>query len=44
MIAADGQENAVSTAGGECRRLAAETRGDRAPMVPFPLLTPQTFL
>ena len=27
-----------------CRRLAAETRGDRAPMVPFPLLTPQTFL
>ena len=29
---------------GECRRLAAETRGDRAPMVPFPLLTPQTLL
>ena len=28
----------------ECRRLAAETRGDRAPMVPFPLLTPQTLL
>ena len=27
-----------------CRRLAAETRGDRAPMVPFPLLTPQTLL
>ena len=26
------------------RRLAAETRGDRAPMVPFPLLTPQTLL
>ena len=24
----------------ECRRPAAETRGDRAPMVPFPLLTP----
>ena len=43
MIAADGQENAVPTAGG-CRRLAAETRGDRAPMVPFPLLTPQTLL
>ena len=31
-------------AAGECRRLAAETRGDRAPMVPFPLLTPQTLL
>ena len=30
--------------GGECRRLGAETRGDRAPMVPFPLLTPQTLL
>ena len=43
IIAADGQENAVSTAG-ECRRLTAETRGDRAPMVPFPLLTPQTLL
>ena len=27
-----------------CRRPAAETRGDRAPMVPFPLLTPQTLL
>ena len=27
-----------------CHRLAAETRGDRAPMVPFPLLTPQTLL
>ena len=27
-----------------CRRLAAETRGDRAPMVPLPLLTPQTLL
>ena len=31
-------------AAGGCRRLAAETRGDRAPMVPFPLLTPQTLL
>ena len=30
--------------GGECRRLGAETRGDRAPMVPFPLLTPQALL
>ena len=30
--------------GGECRGLPAETRGDRAPMVPFPLLTPQTLL
>ena len=30
--------------GGECRALPAETRGDRAPMVPFPLLTPQTLL
>ena len=29
---------------GECRALPAETRGDRAPMVPFPLLTPQTLL
>ena len=28
----------------ECRALPAETRGDRAPMVPFPLLTPQTLL
>ena len=36
-LAADGQA-------GNCRRLAAETRGDRAPMVPFPLLTPQTLL
>ena len=36
-MAADGQT-------GHCRRLAAETRGDRAPMVPFPLLTPQTLL
>ena len=36
-MAADGQA-------GHCRRLAAETRGDRAPMVPFPLLTPQTLL
>ena len=30
--------------GGDCRALPAETRGDRAPMVPFPLLTPQTLL
>ena len=29
---------------GECRALPAETRGDRAPMVPFPLLTPQALL
>ena len=36
-MAADGQT-------GHCRRPAAETRGDRAPMVPFPLLTPQTLL
>ena len=36
-MTADGQA-------GHCRRLAAETRGDRAPMVPFPLLTPQTLL
>ena len=36
-MAADGQT-------GHCRRLAAETRGDRAPMVPFPLLTPQALL
>ena len=28
----------------KCRALPAETRGDRAPMVPFPLLTPQTLL
>ena len=28
----------------DCRGLPAETRGDRAPMVPFPLLTPQTLL
>ena len=30
--------------GRECRRLAAETKGDRTPMVSCPLLTPQTFL
>ena len=36
-------ECAVSTAE-EGRALPAETRGDRAPMVPFPLLTPQTLL
>ena len=36
-MAADGKA-------GHCSRLAAETRGDRAPMVPFPLLTPQTLL
>ena len=35
--------DAVPTAE-ECRALPAETRGDRAPMVPFPLLTPQTLL
>ena len=29
---------------GDCRGLPAETKGDRAPMVPFPLLTPQTLL
>ena len=28
----------------ECRRLAAETKGDRTPMVSCPLLTPLTFL
>ena len=28
----------------ECRRLAAETKGDRTPMVSCPLLTPQTLL
>ena len=39
------QEDAVPTAGGECRRLAAETRGDRTPnMVSCPLLSPLTFL
>ena len=36
-MAADGQT-------GHCRRPAAETRGDGAPMVPFPLLTPQALL
>ena len=36
-MTADGQT-------GHCRHLAAETRGDRAPMVPFPLLTPQALL
>ena len=30
--------------GRECRRLAAETKGDRTPMVSCPLLTPLTFL
>ena len=35
----------VPTGGRNCRRLAAETRGDRTPsMVSCPLLTPQTFL
>ena len=44
-MAADGQTGHCRRLAAEkCRALPAETRGDRAPMVPFPLLTPQTLL
>ena len=44
MAAFGGRRECRHRAAEECRALPAETRGDRAPMVPFPLLTPQTLL
>ena len=44
LYALGGRGGVAAFGGRECRRLAAETKGDRTPMVSCPLLTPQTFL
>ena len=44
LYALGGRGGVAAFDGRECRRLAAETKGDRTPMVSCPLLTPQTFL
>ena len=44
LYALGGRGGVAAFGGRECRRLAAETKGDRTPMVSCPLLTPQTLL
>ena len=44
LYALGGRGGVAAFGGRECRRLAAETKGDRTPMVSCPLLTPLTFL